>query len=138
MILILVIDKGILELINLSALNFRKYSSVNNVEKFSDLESRKDLTESTIFYGLYNGGFLVLFFNNSEDNLYKTIQATILDNDGNYNSTLDLPKNLKAPNHITMPGSRNNTFLVPQQENLYTWKIYSEEYPKFIYNGNIS
>jgi hypothetical protein len=78
---------------------------------------------------------LVLFFKNSEDGFYKTIQAIILDNNGNYSSTLDLPENLKAPIRLAMPGFRDSSFVIAQQENEYAWKVYWAEYPKFVYYG---
>ncbi|PKY28185.1 hypothetical protein RhiirB3_416790 [Rhizophagus irregularis] len=120
-------------------ITFQNTGSVIDVEKFSNLELYtelyNDLSETTIFESLYHGGFLVLYSKNSENNR-KTIQAIILDNNGFYNNTLDLPKNLSVSNYLAMPGFRDSNFIIVQQENEYTWKVYSAEYPKFVYYDN--
>ncbi|CAG8740287.1 17059_t:CDS:2, partial [Rhizophagus irregularis] len=117
-------------------ITFQNTGSVIDVEKFSNLELYTELynnlSETTIFESLYHGGFLVLYSKNSENN-HKTVQAIILDNNGFYNNTLDFPKNLEASNYLAMPGFRDSNFIIAQQENEYTWKVYSEEYPKFVY-----
>ncbi|RIA88250.1 hypothetical protein C1645_775438 [Glomus cerebriforme] len=117
-------------------ITFQDSGSVVDTEKFSNLELYtelyKGLSETTIFKSLYNGGFLVLFFNNLENNF----QVIILDNNGFYNSTLDLPENLNAPNRLALPGFRDSNFVVTQQENDYNWKIHLIECPKFVYYGN--
>ncbi|PKY57537.1 hypothetical protein RhiirA4_411730 [Rhizophagus irregularis] len=120
-------------------ITFQNTGSVIDVEKFSNLELYTELynnlSETTIFESLYHGGFLVLYSKNSENN-HKTVQAIILDNNGFYNNTLDFPKNLEASNYLAMPGFRDSNFIIAQQENEYTWKVYSEEYPKFVYYDN--
>ncbi|CAB5193399.1 unnamed protein product [Rhizophagus irregularis] len=120
-------------------ITFQNTGSVIDVEKFSNLELYTelytDLSETTIFERLYHGGFLVLYSKNSENN-HKTIQSIILDNNGFYNNTLDLPKNLKASSYLAMPGFRDSNFIIAQQENEYTWKVYSAEYLKFVYYDN--
>ncbi|GBB88775.1 hypothetical protein RclHR1_15380003 [Rhizophagus clarus] len=117
-------------------ITFQHTGSVVDTENFSNLELYpelyKDLSENTIFESLYHGGFLVLF-KNLENNLNKSIQAIILDNNGIYNSILNLPENLITPNRFALPGFRDSSFVIAQQENEYTWNVYWDDYPKFVY-----
>ncbi|CAI2184724.1 7856_t:CDS:2, partial [Funneliformis geosporum] len=116
---------------------FQNSGSVVDVDNFSELGLYRNLKENefTIFNSLYHGGFLLMIFKNSEDTLYKTFQSIILDNNGNYNNTLDLPENIKIMNVYSTGGFRNNTFVIVHQEDDYTWKIYSTDTPTFTSNG---
>ncbi|CAG8611342.1 11793_t:CDS:2 [Funneliformis caledonium] len=117
---------------------FQNSGSVVDVETFSDIELYRNLNENefVIISNVYHGGFLLTIFKDSEDTLYKTFQSVILDNNGNYNNTLDLPENIKIINNYSTGGFRNNTFVIVHQEDNYTWEIYSADIPKFTSNDN--
>ncbi|CAG8660766.1 7170_t:CDS:2, partial [Funneliformis mosseae] len=111
-------------------IKFQNSGSVVGIDKFSDLEMYKDLRETTVFRNLFYGEFFIHFFNDSEDTLYKIFQSIILDDERNYYSTLELPNNLKISN-LAMGDLRNNTFVIAYQVDEFTWKVYSEDLPRF-------
>ncbi|CAG8574081.1 17486_t:CDS:10 [Funneliformis caledonium] len=119
---------------SLIKITFQNSGSVVEIENLPDLELYKGLSGYSKFDSLYNGGFLLIIFNRSNGSIYETIvQSIILDNNGNYYGTLDLPENLKVSD---TGGFRNGTFFVVPQVDDYTWNIYSIDIPKFFPNDN--
>ncbi|CAI2174672.1 3054_t:CDS:10, partial [Funneliformis geosporum] len=112
-------------------IKFQNTGSVVGINKFSSLELYKDLRETTEIRNLFYGGFLVQFFDDSDDTLHKPFQSIILDDERNYYSTLEFPKDLKFSNNCAMGEFRYNTFVVAYQDDEYTWKVYSEDLPRF-------
>ncbi|CAG8517544.1 16437_t:CDS:10 [Funneliformis mosseae] len=120
---------------HLAKIIFQSTGSVVNVEKSSNFKLSRDLEENTVFDFLYHGGFLVIIFNILEDTIFKTFQVIILDNNGNYNTTLDLPENITIANRLATSVFRNS-YIVVHQDNYYTWTIYSVDLPKFTSKDN--
>jgi hypothetical protein len=81
---------------------------------------------------LFNGGYFTYLFIKGND--YYIFNGTILDDNKNYNSTLDLPQHSKASKYFNAVNNFKTAFVIIK-DNDESFEILSTNFPEFFKDG---